>query len=129
MGKKPIRDKVVHVRFSAEEWLALQAFADEADLTVSAVLRQLSRHAAGLTPPLGHDAHPMLEIHISELLEIGATLSDIAAALEEREIPRLDRLVDGIGRLAQLIKDQRILLRELCDEARVRAREAVSGNV
>ncbi len=129
MARQSTRQKVVHVRLSEEEFLALRTFSVDVGLSVSEVLRRLSRQAGGFGATLDGEISFAVRVHAEELRQVGGNLDRIARGLNGKDDPAFDVLVDGIGRLARLVNDQASEIRAMCNEAQRVARQTVTGDV
>lgn len=127
--KRAVRGKVVHVRLSEDEFLALQAFSAKAGCSVSAMLRSLSQQAVGLGESRGRNSEIAVKSYIGELTAIRLLLEAIACDLQGREEPRFDVLIDSMSRLALLLSDHASDVEAMCDASRHRNREGVAGDV
>lgn len=128
MAKRTSRQKVVHVRLSEAEFLALEAFCADAKLTVSEVLRRLVRQAAGLGPAFDGDLKEIVLAHAEELRRVGVNLNQIARVLSGGKEPQFEVLLDGVGRLARLVGEQASEMKDMCEAGRARARLQVNAD-
>jgi hypothetical protein len=93
------KEKVVHARFSATEFNELEAAAKAAKLSVSAFLRSLSLHGAGIMPFLNDEDRAVLSLVQDELRTIGANLNGIARALSVRSEMDSERIFEVVASL------------------------------
>lgn len=128
MVKRATRQKIVHVRLSEDEFLALEAFCMEVRLSVSEVLRRLARDAGGLGPALDGEVVAAFRGNSEELRRIGVNLNQLARALSGGSEVRMDELLAGLGRLARLVGDQAQDIKVLCEGAQDRARRQVNAD-
>jgi len=126
--KRTTRQKIVHVRLSEDEFLALEAFCAEVQLSVSVVLRRLARDAGGLGPALDGEAVAAFRGNSEELRRIGVNLNQLVRALSGGSEARMEELLAGLGRLARLVGEQAEAINVLCGGARDRARRQVSAD-
>lgn len=75
------KDRVAHIRFSPEEFSAIEASAARAGLTVSAFVRSLSLEGAGVAPFLNDADRAILATLGQDLGAIGRNLNQVARAL------------------------------------------------
>ncbi|PVE50179.1 plasmid mobilization relaxosome protein MobC [Rhizobium rhizogenes] len=129
MARHSTRQKVVHVRLSEAEFLALRTFSVDVGLSVSEVLRRLSRRAGGFGATLDGEGGFAVRVHAEELRQVGGSLDRIARGLSGKDDPAFEVLIDGIGRLARLVNDQASEIRAMCDEEQRVARQRVAGDV
>lgn len=128
MAKRTSRQKVVHVRLSEAEFLALEAFCADVNLTVSEVLRRLVRQAGGLGLAFEGDLKQTVLAHAEELRRVGVNLNQIARALNGKREPQLEVLLDGLARLARLIGAQASDMKDMCEAGRARAQLQVDAD-
>jgi len=127
--KKAIREKVVHVRLSEEEFLALQAFSAKAGSNVSAVLRSLSQQVTADGSIHRRDDRSAIKAYIGELRAIRGILDGIACDLRRGNEQQFDVLIDGMERLIRLVSDHASDLEVMSDATRHQDREEEAGNV
>ncbi|ACM31121.1 plasmid mobilization relaxosome protein MobC [Rhizobium rhizogenes] len=123
------RNKSVRVRLSAAEFCALTAFATDAALPTSEVLRRLAREASGLGPTFEGDMSKKIQLIIVQLRKIGVNLNQIARVLNSGSTPGYEPLLGGIERLARLVAQHERDLDELRARGRARALRLVRTDV
>ena len=75
------KERVAHIRFSADEICALEAAAARADLTVSAFVRSLSLEGAGVRPFLSEADRAIIELLGQGVRSISNNLNQLARAI------------------------------------------------
>jgi hypothetical protein len=115
------RNKSVRVRLSETEFRALTAFATDAALPTSEVLRRLAREASGLGPTFEGDMSKKIQLTIVQLRKIGVNLNQIARVLNSGRTPGYEPLLGGVERLARLVVQHERDLDELRARGRARA--------
>lgn len=75
------KDKVVRMRLSADELVAIENAASAADMTMSAFLRSLLLEGAGVRPLLAEDDRTVMGFLADEMRAVGTNLNQMARAL------------------------------------------------
>jgi hypothetical protein len=76
-GSGERKDRVVHARFSAAEYAAVEHAAASAGMSISAFLRSLSLEGAGVLPFLSDEDRAVLDMVHHELRAIGVNLNGL----------------------------------------------------
>jgi hypothetical protein len=79
--KRTRKEKVAHIRFSQDEFRAVEAAAARAGLSVSAFVRSLSLEGAGLRPFLSEADRAIIGLLGRYMLAIGNNLNQVARAI------------------------------------------------
>jgi hypothetical protein len=72
---------VAHIRFSADEFSALEAAAARAELTISGFVRSLSMEGAGVRPFMNEADRAIVQLLVEDMRAIGNNLNQIARAI------------------------------------------------
>ena len=75
------REKVAHIRFSEDEFSAVEAAAERADLSVSAFVRSLALEGAGEKPFLSPADRAIIQLLGQDMRAVGNNLNQVARAL------------------------------------------------
>jgi len=81
------KDRVTHIRFSQDQFAALEEAASAAGMTVSAFVRSLSLEGAGVRPFLGDGDRAVLGLLADGMRAIGGNLNQIARAINTGRLP------------------------------------------
>jgi hypothetical protein len=114
------KDKIVHARFSAAEFVAIEQAAVAADMTVSGFMRSLALEGAGVYPFFTDDDRAVLAILHRDLRAIGTNLNQMARTANRGQIPSPDRFRETSGELRTLIAAVMLELRSHCERGRRR---------
>jgi hypothetical protein len=79
--KRSRKEKVAHIRFSPEEFSAVEAAAGQAGFTVSAFVRSLSLEGAGLQPIFTEVDRAILALLADGMRTIGVNLNHIVRSI------------------------------------------------
>lgn len=79
--KSTRKEKVAHIRFSQDEFCAVEAAAERAGLSVSAFIRSLSLEGAGLRPFLTEADRAIIGLLARDMRAIGSNLNQVARAI------------------------------------------------
>lgn len=82
VAPKPAKkEKVAHIRFSPDEFAAIEAAAEHADTTISGFVRSLSLEGAGVRPCLTEADRAVFSLLLTDMRAIGGNLNQVARAL------------------------------------------------
>lgn len=124
MARRAPRNRVVRLRLSDVEWLALAAVCAERNTTMSTALRRGARAAGGLGPTFdGATRLAILETN-RQLRAIGVNLNQTARALNRGIVPAHAQLKAVIEPLIAAIADTQEAYLSLCAAAQAKALEA-----
>ncbi|MEP9389982.1 plasmid mobilization relaxosome protein MobC [Mesorhizobium sp. KR9-304] len=91
------REKVAHIRFSEDEFSAVEAVASRTGLSVSAFVRSLALEGAGEKPFLSPADRAIIQLLGQDMRAVGNNLNQVARALNTgRSVERAD-LVAAVG--------------------------------
>lgn len=107
------KDKVVRMRLSADELVAIEKAASAADMTMSAFMRSLLLEGAGIQPLLAEDDRTVMGFLADEMRTVGTNLNQMTRALNSGGSIRPDDLEANIGEVqivvAAVLSELRIL--------------------
>ncbi|MCP1201114.1 plasmid mobilization relaxosome protein MobC [Notoacmeibacter sp. MSK16QG-6] len=75
------KEKVVKMRVTPEEYEAISAAAEAADMTLSAFVRSLSLEGAGVRPMLTDEDRAIMKLLAEDMRAIGVNLNQVARHL------------------------------------------------
>lgn len=80
------KERVVHVRFSASELVAVEVAAVRAEMSVSAFMRSLTLDGAGILPFFSDEDRAIFELLHRDLRAIGVNLNSLVRLSHQRSI-------------------------------------------
>lgn len=114
------RIKVAHIRFSEDEFSAVEAAAATAGLSISAFLRSLSLEGAGMQPFLNPADREVMRLLGQDMRAVGYSLNQFARAMNA------GRLVDASD-LAGAVDDARAVAATVAAELAAMTKQAGSA--
>lgn len=114
------REKVAHIRFSDDEFSAVEAAAERADLSVSAFVRSLALEGAGEKPFLNPADRAIIQLLGQDMRAVGNNLNQVVRALNT------GRSVDGLG-LVAAVGDARAIATTVAAELAMMTRNAATA--
>ncbi len=115
--KRTRREKVAHIRFSPEEFAALEVAAGRVGMTVSAFVRSLSLEGAGERPFFAEADQAILALLARDMRAIGNNLNRVARAINTGR-------VDIVPDVALNVTDAGAIVATVLSELRNMARSA-----
>ncbi|EPE94081.1 mobilization protein (plasmid) [Rhizobium grahamii CCGE 502] len=80
------KDRVVHARFAASEWVTAQRAARNAGMTLSAFMRSLTLHGADIMPLLADEDRAVFELLHNDLRAIDVNLNDLVRLSRQHNV-------------------------------------------
>lgn len=129
MTARTVRDKVVHLRLSSDEFDALHTACQSTNLSVSEVLRRQARSFAGLGPSFEGEARNLIRGMTEQMRAIGVNINQVARLMNSGRVPPDEDMQASFGMLLELLVEQQEFLLSLCVRERQQATRLVVGIV
>lgn len=81
MGAVKPKPQTIHSRVSADEYVAIDAAAKAADMTMSAFFKAILLQGAGIKPIFNDEDRALLSLMLEDMRMIGVNLNQVARAL------------------------------------------------
>nr|WP_181377356.1 plasmid mobilization relaxosome protein MobC [Ochrobactrum sp. LM19]AJW30026.1 mobilization protein (MobC) [Ochrobactrum sp. LM19] len=129
MASRMVRDKAVRLRLSSDEFDALTAACQAANLSVSDVLRRQARSFAGLGPSFDGETRTVIRGMTEQMRAIGVNINQVARLMNSGRVPADEDMQASFGMLLDLLVEQQQFLMLLCVRERQRATKSVGEAV